>query len=225
VTDGTSSPLPQPGWYPDHAGGTGLRWWDGTQWTDHVSAPIAAQPNSAQPYSAAGPLRNTVPATTPVGNPFIWTIVLLPIVSLVLSLLVNYGAFIDEYRSLIQQMVENPNSAPNYSAMPVLFDPAYLILVAWSYLSIAITAVFGYLDSRRLKRTGFERPFPWGWAFLPVVYIIGRSVVVHRRSGRGLAPLWVYIGLTVVGFGVGIYILSTIMSGVMSVIPDVSSFS
>jgi hypothetical protein len=222
VTDGTSSPLPQPGWYPDHAGGSGLRWWDGTQWTDHVSAPIATQP-AAQPYSA--PLRNTVPATTPVGNPFIWTIVLLPVVSLVLSLLINYGAITEEYRSLIQQMIADPNSPPRYSALSLYADPAYVALVVWAWISVAITAVFGYLDSRRLKRTGFERPFPWGWAFLPIVYIIGRSVVVHRRSGRGLAPLWVFIGVQVVGFAVSIYIFSTIMNGVMSVIPDGTSFS
>ncbi|MGB6058934.1 MAG: DUF5684 domain-containing protein [Microthrixaceae bacterium] len=32
VSDG-----PQPGWYPNPAGGSGLRWWDGNAWTDHVS--------------------------------------------------------------------------------------------------------------------------------------------------------------------------------------------
>lgn len=35
------APAPRPatpeGWYADPQGGTGLRWWDGTRWTDHVS--------------------------------------------------------------------------------------------------------------------------------------------------------------------------------------------
>lgn len=30
---------PPPGWYPDPAGGPRLRWWEGTDWTDHFRAP------------------------------------------------------------------------------------------------------------------------------------------------------------------------------------------
>jgi hypothetical protein len=33
---------PQPGWYPDPDGGYRLRWWEGTDWTDHRRpAPLA----------------------------------------------------------------------------------------------------------------------------------------------------------------------------------------
>jgi hypothetical protein len=32
--DGTAQP---PGWYPDPAGAWGLRWWDGTRWTEHLT--------------------------------------------------------------------------------------------------------------------------------------------------------------------------------------------
>jgi hypothetical protein len=28
--------LPEAGWFPDPVDGAGLRWWDGTQWTDHA---------------------------------------------------------------------------------------------------------------------------------------------------------------------------------------------
>ncbi len=31
-------PLPGPAWYPDPTGQAGLRWWDGSRWTPHLSA-------------------------------------------------------------------------------------------------------------------------------------------------------------------------------------------
>jgi uncharacterized Tic20 family protein len=33
-----------PGWYPDPNVPGGQRWWDGTQWTDHVAAPAPPPP-------------------------------------------------------------------------------------------------------------------------------------------------------------------------------------
>ena len=30
-----TTPLPEAGWFPDPVDGEGLRWWDGTRWTDH----------------------------------------------------------------------------------------------------------------------------------------------------------------------------------------------
>ena len=35
---------PAPGWFPDPWGAAPLRWWDGWQWTGHVSTPVAAGP-------------------------------------------------------------------------------------------------------------------------------------------------------------------------------------
>jgi uncharacterized Tic20 family protein len=39
---------PSPGWYPDPSAPGTQRWWDGTRWTEHSSAPPAAQ----SPYAA-----------------------------------------------------------------------------------------------------------------------------------------------------------------------------
>jgi hypothetical protein len=38
-----------PGWYPDPSGATAWRWWDGYQWTGHVSPPIAQPPFPSAP--------------------------------------------------------------------------------------------------------------------------------------------------------------------------------
>ena len=63
---------------------------------------------------------------------------------------------------------------------------------------------------RRLRATGFERPFPWPWAFFSLisgvgvlVYVIGRTVLVRRRSGHGVAPLVVAIAIVVIGIVLG----------------------
>ena len=64
---------------------------------------------------------------------------------------------------------------------------------------------FAYRDSRELKARGMDRPFGWGWGFIPLVYLIGRTVVVHSRTGKGLAPLFVCIGV-----GVGSLILAVV---------------
>jgi Protein of unknown function (DUF2510) len=44
-----------PGWYPDPWGETGLRWWDGTNWTEHVQGqPVAGY--APGPVIGGGPL-------------------------------------------------------------------------------------------------------------------------------------------------------------------------
>jgi hypothetical protein len=51
------------------------------------------------------------------------------------------------------------------------------------------------------------RPFHWAFAFLSsAVYPIGRSVVVKRRTGQGISPMWVSIALIVMSFIFSIYL-------------------
>jgi len=90
-----------------------------------------------------------------------------------------------------------------------MFGPANglsLALSAVSVLIAGVTVLLAYFDVRRLRATGFERPFPWPWAFFSLisgvgvlVYVIGRTVLVRRRSGHGVAPLVVAIAIVVIG--------------------------
>ena len=81
-----------------------------------------------------------------------------------------------------------------------------------------------YFDWRTLRKVGVERPFHWAFAFFagcepPIVYAIGRGVVVRRRSGRGLAPMWVFIAVQVIAFIVGIICVSIYVSAIFSNLP------
>ncbi len=70
---------------------------------------------------------------------------------------------------------------------------------------IAATIVFAFLDWRELKRRGVPAPFHWAFSFLAlagfgIVYPIGRSVVVKRRTGTSDRVLLVAILTIVVSF-------------------------
>jgi hypothetical protein len=43
-----NQPPPPPGWYQDPRG-PGLRWWDGTNWTEHHQPAVALPPAPTQP--------------------------------------------------------------------------------------------------------------------------------------------------------------------------------
>lgn len=76
--------------------------------------------------------------------------------------------------------------------------------------------MLSWLDRRELRARGVERPFHWAWSILSVlVYLIGRSVVVRRRVGGSAAPLWLFLGLGVLGGAIAIII------GISSGVPTV----
>ena len=78
-----------------------------------------------------------------------------------------------------------------------------------------------FFDHRALSRAGVVRPFHWAFAFFAfltpfasLVYVIGRSVVVHRRSGRGRLPMWIAIAILAIGFIAFIFTIVGIVSAV-----------
>jgi hypothetical protein len=168
------------GWYPDHTGAAQLRWWDGGAWTENLRATAQGSVSSSSPY-AVRPAPMTVPAGTPVYNAFIWIITLLPILGTVTLLTLN--------ASVLVGSLSDP--------LAIYRDPGYLATLALGWVVYGGAVVLAYLDRRRLLRDGYDRPFHWAWTFFSGgVYVIGRSIIVGRRAGRGRAPIWVWIAIT-----------------------------
>lgn len=235
------------GWYPDPAGSGQSRWWNGVEWTSHFApaqnpAPAtASQATSSIPqygqaapygqaaaygqagaYGQANPYGQTYAQTRPqlspgarIYNVYIWLVVALPFLSILVlpffqpnvSVIANGGT----YRARI-----NPLD---------VFGPLYFVTIALSLVGYALTVLFAWMDYRELEKQGVVRPFHWAWAFLAnYVYVIGRSVIVRQVAPRrGLAPIWVTIGLIVLGILVGVIWAIAFASNLMHSIPPGSS--
>lgn len=179
-----------PGWYPDPSGAPQQRWWDGTQWSQ-------ATQQATVPYSPTAPnygYRVDIPTSTRA----IWIFAFVPLGGLIASI---------AYVVLTDSDVLMGRSTATLGA-------ADLISVAVAFASYALYVVLGYSDHRALESRGLDRPFAKGWAFLPVVYMIGRSVVAYQRTGRGLAPLFTWAG-TVVGNWILSFVIGIVVGMVL----------
>ncbi|GAC1374488.1 MAG: hypothetical protein NVSMB43_13060 [Pseudarthrobacter sp.] len=224
-------PAAPAGWYADPAGTGRLRWWDGSAWTDQFSTPSQQVPYGAPaapgPYAGASPyaaggdpagFRPNVPFVfqrpllrrdAPVYSPLIWVITLLPLLSTVLLLLWN-----PEFRFIV---VGRRRTLDPWS----LFTPAYFLILVSGLATYVASVLLAYFDAERLRRDGVVRPFHWAWSFLSsAVYIIGRSVIMSKVArGRGLAPIWVLIGVVVLNILVANIKMSALMSSMIATIP------
>jgi hypothetical protein len=171
----TAPVTPPPGWYADPNGAPTLRWWNGAVWADQYLAPTV--PGG----------RASLPATTPVNTPWIWVIVFIPLLSYV-------PFFFWDFSPLM-------SGQPDSSALSNFFA-VYFAIIALSLVLYAANVVASYFDWRELERRGVARPFHWAWGFIPSwpVYLIGRTVVVHQVSRRGLGPIWGYAAMWVGSF-------------------------
>lgn len=174
----TDSPAPRahpPGWYSDPMGSPRQRWWDGTRWTDDLHDP-ALEVSGVTAPTVFGP-------DAAVYNPLIWAITLLPLLTL-------YTASSVDVTAQMQQAMDGGTAPP--SAEEVISNVV-------SFAVYAASIVLALRDRRRLQRAGVTKPFHWAWSFLLAgVYVIGRSVIVRRRAGRGIAPAWVWAAISAV---------------------------
>lgn len=199
------SQQPPAGWYPDPANPQATRWWDGSAWADPVPQ---RQTVSGYPAAPQGPYAG-VPARVDAdtNTTWIWLIVAATVASAFTVLLFNFD---DYLRGIVQlaQQGEQPSSADVIALMNVAFGSVGLIGLLGLVLAAA-QIVFAYLDWKTLQERGVVQPFHWAFAFFVLVisigvYVIGRSVVVYKRTGKGLAPLWGWIiALVVPGIIVG----------------------
>ncbi len=177
------APAPGPGWYHDPAGSGRLQWWNGSAWTGQFSAP---QFPAAPAQHQVAP-RRRISERTPVYNPYIWTIVALPLVPLILLMFWNP---VFRLRTVGTRQVQIIDPAS-------IFTAPYFLLLATGFVAYGVSALLAYLDWDRLRKDGVVRPFHWAWVFLSrELYVIGRSVIVHEVAPRrGLAPVWATIGV------------------------------
>lgn len=172
------------GWYPDPAGGARSRWWDGTQWTEHFQEPY-------DPAAAAAALK--APEGTQWNTPWIWLIIVIPLLPMI-------GLLTIDWRSMFTFDPSDPTSAMN-AQFAIFTSPGYLLAVLGGWVGYALCALFAFLDWRELQKRGVPKPFHFAWVFLSsLVYVIGRSVVVRRRTGDGIVPMYAAIASIVLIF-------------------------
>lgn len=186
------------------------------------SAPASGYGSSpTTPYGAAAPAYGaaagygasagysaspTGGASTPAraGDPttvWIWLLAVLPLVSTLSLFLFDWTGAIE---ASVYSSIYGSSSAGSLAFLGTISGFTLLAL-----LLNAAVVVFSFLDWRTLRARGVDRPFHWAWSFLILaistnaVYIIGRSVVVRRQTGKGLAPLWVWIASTALAFIIG----------------------
>lgn len=199
MTQSMSGSTTPPGWYPDPSDSRFVRWWDGRAWT----------PNQARAQFRA-PIQQPRPELspdTPVYNPFIWAITLLPLLSVLLLL-----TWQPEFRMITTR--QGVTTMDPFS----MYTPGYFVLMGAGFLSYGLSVFFAFLDRQRLLKSGVVRPFHWAWAFLSsLVYVIGRSVIVNKVAPkRGLWPVWASIAVIVISLVVTGIWMSNFMQSMYS---------
>ncbi|MFJ3489925.1 DUF2510 domain-containing protein [Leifsonia aquatica] len=207
MTDANGTPSGvAPGWYADPYGAAPQRWWDGTQWTGHVSQAVVPQPAATQPAATqpqytpypqpmapVRPARPELDASTPVGTVWIWLVALLPLLTV---------ALLPTIQIHLPAIDLNDTTPTIPDPIALIGGPWYFVLMGVSWLSYAAQVVFSWLDYRELTRRGVVRPFHWAWSFIgSIVYVIGRTVVVRGVANRrGMAPMWGAIAVIALSF-------------------------
>lgn len=211
--DATPTQTAAPGWYPDASGGQ--RWWDGRGWTDHT----AAAPASA---SAAPLERPALPEGARIDTGWVWVVALLNLVQTIPLFFFDMGGYV---RAIVD-VGETGNAGVLTNAVGGYFlFFAIFGVVGWIAYGFLVFAA--YRDYRHLVAIGVVRPFHWAFAFIPypLVYLIGRHVVLRKVSRTAGWPLWAHVASYLVIF-IGTFVWTYVMmQAIFDAIPSYSSFS
>jgi len=154
--------------------------------------PLAAPPAgpTAAPITERAEPRPPVTGQQIGATPYVAALALSPIVTLVVAAV--------EIRRSVELL------APGSTGVQ---QGDYTLAMVVSLVVGVGLVVLSWLDRRTLRARGVERPFHWAWSILSVlIYLIGRSVVLRRRVGGSAAPLWLFLGLSVLGGAIAIII-------------------
>ena len=138
-------------------------------------APAFVPAWNESPISASDPGRRGTHQTLGTTSPNlqsieVWTIALLPMLQLLLSLLV-LAAF---------------STGPSVVLMAIIWLAPFPIVL-----------ILALLDYRSLRRRGVDHPASWLWALgTAPLYLIARAVRLSRISGAGYGPLAVFLVLS-----------------------------
>jgi len=186
---GTAAPA-APGWYTDPWGQAPQRYWDGASWTPQTV------PGGGKAQ------RPRLPEGTPVQGIGIWLLAVLPILGAITPWLYRVDtSSIADYLRAVEDASESGSSAyvppPDVSGF---LGAGYGLVSLVGLVLTVVLVVLAYQDAKHLARVGVVRPFHWAWSILsPIVYVIGRSVVVRKVGGVGaFAPMWTAIVVMVV---------------------------
>ena len=200
------------GWYPDPAGGAGLRWYDGEQWTGHLAPPA---------HSPSAPTLPTAPDGRPLAGwgsrlgAYVIDSLVVGVVGAVLGLpwVIQVGreylAYIDELTS----SAEAGRPVSSTSGLDLYFEIAAPLAVL-AVITLVVGLVYHVAQLRRLGSTlgmraaGIEvrtweprsGPLPWRVVLLrwAAFYGVGVLAVVPLAGAfanfyiivAGLWPLW-----------------------------------
>jgi hypothetical protein len=180
---GISGPIPA-GWYPDPAGGTGKRWWDGTQWTHNTQEPEEAP--ALATFGNYVPVEQRSARPIPTADAGIaytrssWWLAFSPIWIVVPQTVVVEA---------IMSVATPP--APLSSFVPGL---VLLNVVVWVAL-----VVLAFADRTKLVSLGNDSAAsPWWTLLTPLAYLIVRAQHVRLYAMGGWASVvWFCIALVV----------------------------